>query len=451
MKRISYETRGGIRIEREVASREYQSADTALADALDEKRGVLFSSSFEFPGRYTRWDMGFVDPPLVLTARDRSFTVEPLNERGRVLVRPIAEALGRLPELRLTAEADDRISGEIAEAKTRFPEEYRSRQPSVFSVLRPLNELFASPEDEHLGLYGAFGYDLAFQFEPSKLKLARPGDQRDLVLYLPDELLVVDHRKERAVRYTYDYEFRGASTKGLPHEGQSVPYSPEGAVSAGSDHVPGEYAAFTNSESEATRRAVIERSPADQRARLEAATPLGMIEMIRAVAPGQDLGKYLRSLDAVVLINGIVFVHGGISPAVAPMTCTEINDTVRRELGPDLEKTRAKPAESLTTREDGPLWYRGLANEPDTFAPEVKKILAAQHARAIVAGHSANPGPIRDRFDQTVFLIDTGMQPAYLPDGRASALEIRGDVFTAIYDGSRQVIAGGNGLSGGVR
>ena len=69
MKRISYETRGGIRIEREVASREYQSADTALADALDEKRGVLFSSSFEFPGRYTRWDMGFVDPPLVLTAR----------------------------------------------------------------------------------------------------------------------------------------------------------------------------------------------------------------------------------------------------------------------------------------------------------------------------------------------------------------------------------------------
>jgi hypothetical protein len=229
--------------------------------------------------------------------------------------------------------------------------------------------------------------------------------------------------------------------------------------------VPGEYAAFTNSDSEATRRAVLERSPADQRARLEAETPLGMIEMLRAVAPGQDLGKYLRSLDTVAIINGIVFVHGGISPPVAPMTCAEINETVRRELGPDFEKTRAKPAESLTTREDGPLWYRGLANEPDSFAPEVKKILAAQHARAIVAGHSASPGPIRDRFDQTVFLIDTGMQPAYLPTGRASALEIRGDVFTAIYDGSRQVIAGGavaalkappNGrgvgvLSGGVR
>jgi hypothetical protein len=42
-----------------------------------------------------------------------------------------------------------------------------------------------------------------------------------------------------------------------------------------------------------------------------------------------------------------------------------------------------------------------------------------------------------------VFLIDTGMQPVYVPNGRASALEIRGDVFTAIYKDSRQVIAGG--------
>src|SRR5207237_1234826 len=57
----SYHTKGGIRIQREINERTYRPADTALADALDNKRGVLFSSSFEFPGRYTRWDMGFVD------------------------------------------------------------------------------------------------------------------------------------------------------------------------------------------------------------------------------------------------------------------------------------------------------------------------------------------------------------------------------------------------------
>lgn len=207
--------------------------------------------------------------------------------------------------------------------------------------------------------------------------------------------------------------------------------------------VPGEYAAFANSDSVATRKAVIETLPAADRARVEQETPLGMIEMIRAFGPEQELGSYLRTLNSVVRINGVVFLHGGISPTVAPMTCGDINDTVRRDLGKDIEKTKAKPKESLTTSEDGPLWYRGLANEPDTFAPEVKKILEAQHARAIVLGHTAEPGPIRVRFEKTVFLIDTGMQPAYLANGRASALEIRGDVFTAIYKDSRQVVAGG--------
>ena len=204
--------------------------------------------------------------------------------------------------------------------------------------------------------------------------------------------------------------------------------------------VPGEYEAFTTPESAETRKFILEKSPAADRARLEEQTPLGMIEMIRAFAPDADLGSYLRTLNAVVRINGIVFLHGGISSSVAPMSCLEINDTIRREIGRDIEKTKAATTKSLATREDGPLWYRGLANDPDTIAPEVAKILEAQRARAIVMGHSAYPGPIRSRFDKTVFLLDTGMQPSYVPTGRASALEIKGDVFTAIYKDSRQVI-----------
>src|SRR5690348_14327961 len=76
VQRIRYQTKGGIVVERETAAQPYSPADTALADRIDERRGVLFSSSFEFPGRYSRWDMGFVDPPLVLTARGRRFWIE---------------------------------------------------------------------------------------------------------------------------------------------------------------------------------------------------------------------------------------------------------------------------------------------------------------------------------------------------------------------------------------
>jgi anthranilate synthase len=245
VQRTSYDTKGGVRIHREIAVQPYSPADTALAERLDRQRGVLFSSSFEFPGRYTRWDMGFVDPPLMLTARGLTFRVEALNERGRILLDAAAEALAGIAAAEITCSGDDRIDGQIRPSDTRFPEEERSRQPSVFSVLRALNAHFASPEDEHLGLYGAFGYDLVFQFEPMALRLPRPDDQRDLVLYLPDEILIVDHMRQYAALYRYDFEVAGRSTAGLPRATPPAPYrlpSADAVRPRSSDHAKGEYA-----------------------------------------------------------------------------------------------------------------------------------------------------------------------------------------------------------------
>ena len=242
-----YATQGGVAVTREIREERYQPADNALARALDQRRGVLFSSSFEFPGRYTRWDMGFVDPPLAFTARGRHFTIEALNRRGLVLVPAVAKALAELAWTRLDHRGDDRIGGEIAEGEERFSEEQRSRQPSVFSVLRAMIDLFRSAEDQHLGLYGAFGYDLVFQFEPMPLRLPRPADQRDLVLYLPDEILVVDHMRQIAAVHCYEFEVGGASTIGLPRATAAAPYRPDLMPAIGpaeSDHAAGEYPAL---------------------------------------------------------------------------------------------------------------------------------------------------------------------------------------------------------------
>jgi anthranilate synthase len=253
MQSTSYLTNGGIRIERQSEMRAYSPADMALADALDNRRGVLFSSSFEFPGRYTRWDMGFVDPPLVFTARARRFSIEALNRRGRVLLPAIGETLARLPATTLQR-SDDAVLGEIAEGGERFAEEERSRQPSVFSVLRALIRLFGSPEDPHLGLYGAFGYDLVFQFEPMRLRLPRPDDQRDLVLYLPDEILVVDHMRQTAAVHRYEFTLGSEATVGLDRAAALAPYRLDpmpAAKPAESDHGPGEYAALVERAREA--------------------------------------------------------------------------------------------------------------------------------------------------------------------------------------------------------
>src|SRR6185437_13868682 len=166
MDHIGFETKGGIRVERETWTGPYRREHDQLSGALDTRRGVWLSSSFEFPGRYTRLDIGFVDPPLVVTARGRFVMVEALNERGRVVIPAVAEALAKAAGTEVLASGADRVEAEVHEIAERFPEEPRSRQPSVFSVLRALIDLFASPEDEHFGLYGAFGYDLVYQFEP---------------------------------------------------------------------------------------------------------------------------------------------------------------------------------------------------------------------------------------------------------------------------------------------
>jgi diadenosine tetraphosphatase ApaH/serine/threonine PP2A family protein phosphatase len=196
---------------------------------------------------------------------------------------------------------------------------------------------------------------------------------------------------------------------------------------------PGEYAAFATPNSVSTREAYL-KTLAGDRDELLKQMPLGFVEMRQAFGRDGDYGRWLRELPVTVKINGLLFVHGGISPAVAQLGCDGINDQVRRELTKDLEKTRATPLVSLAARADGPLWYRGLAQEPETFAPQVTEILAKAHARAIVVGHTVTPtGRITTRFDGRVIQIDTGMQPAYVPNGRASALEIRGVEATAVY------------------
>lgn len=56
-----------------------------LVDALNSRKGVLLTSSYEFPGRYARWTLGFSDPPLELSGTGRDFRVRALNDRQGVI------------------------------------------------------------------------------------------------------------------------------------------------------------------------------------------------------------------------------------------------------------------------------------------------------------------------------------------------------------------------------
>ena len=85
---------------------------------------------------------------------------------------------------------------------------------------------------------------------------------------------------------------------------------------------------------------------------------------------------------------------------------------------------------------EGPLWFRGFsAWTDDQGAPILAALLQKYKAKRFVTGHTPQPtGRVAARFNNTLFLIDTGMLDGkFYPAGRASALEIKGDAVTPIY------------------
>lgn len=251
---VRFETAGGVGVVRTLREVPYQGAALGYVDMLDERRGAVLSSNYEYPGRYSRWDIAFVDPPVALTARGRAVTVEALNARGRVLLPVFARAISGGDDLVAFSATAERIEATVRTPAGRFAEEERSRQPSVFSLIRRILAAFRTDEDSNIGLWGAFGYDLAFQFEPVEFRLERPAGQRDLVLYFPDEILIVDHYRALATVYAYDFEAGGASTAGLAREGSRRPFSPSDRTPGRGDHAPGEYAASVSKAVEYFRR-----------------------------------------------------------------------------------------------------------------------------------------------------------------------------------------------------
>ena len=205
---------------------------------------------------------------------------------------------------------------------------------------------------------------------------------------------------------------------------------------------------------------------------------LGLPEYLREIGPEGDIGRWIRTLPAAVEIDGVIFVHGGISPRFAGRGLEEINREVKREIesfdaarGDFLDRGWILPTTSLaqivalsrqlaeqaeaaegevplppyvehlvdaanwlTLREDGPLWFRGYGSWSDEEGEALlPAILASYDAEHVVVAHTPQTTySITPRFGSRAFLIDTGML-ASVYNGRPSALEIENGRFSAIY------------------
>jgi hypothetical protein len=223
------------------------------------------------------------------------------------------------------------------------------------------------------------------------------------------------------------------------------------------------------------------------------AHPPGMLEYLDAFGPGGDYGKWLRRKPAVVEIDGTVFLHGGLNPDRAEPGVDAINRRAREEIerfddateqmvdrrlilpffdfnetldaavaevNHVAERLRSPSAANDVSNDerrlarmlldlldidmwsivdpDGPYWFRGFATwTPEVGSPLVDLLQERYEATRFVVGHTPLAAhEILPRFDDRVFLIDTGMlTEPYM--GQPSELEFVGDAVTAVYRVSR--------------
>ncbi len=144
----------------------------------------------------------------------------------------------------------------------------------------------------------------------------------------------------------------------------------------------------------------------------------------------ENYGHWLAEHNVIIKINGVVFVHGGISLRDSQRTLDEINamyheDFQRFFRGETSFRTRMVYAGSRT-----PLWNRDLAVQPESdYRETLDQILANLGAQHIVVAHTPTLiGDDQARFGGRVYIIDTGISRVY-PGGQLSALVITdGDI-----------------------
>jgi hypothetical protein len=256
------------------------------------------------------------------------------------------------------------------------------------------------------------------------------------------------------------------------------------------------YATFVDKSSEKRRKAAYKNFKKYWRAKAEeilgapvaevpdeikeqwmAAIPPGWLEYKEALGPDAHYGSWLHQRPVAVVIDGVLFIHGGVGPDIAGLSVAEINAKVKSELAtyerlrelmteeglvpstaelaslmkvylemdpPDPKYAELADAESwLVFSGGGPLWFRGGARwDEETESEQMIALLAGVGAQRVVGGHTVqDEGRIEVRFGGRVFLIDTGMLSSVYEGGQPSALVIEDGVFTAIYlDGSAEVL-----------
>lgn len=214
---------------------DYEAGIAALTEQLDQQRGMVMSSGIDYPGRYTQWDIGVINPPLELIARSRQVTVKALNPRGVFLLDCLLPLLVQDSAVKVMKQEDGLLIVEVEQARVMFTEESRSKQPSVVTPLRTVINAFTGFADSAFGFYGAFGYEMIFQFDAIRVSADRAGNEKVFHLFFVDEVHVVDRRREQAKKLSLVLIQDGQASDDIDNTPFETLLAPAGKTTVGKD------------------------------------------------------------------------------------------------------------------------------------------------------------------------------------------------------------------------
>jgi hypothetical protein len=155
--------------------------------------------------------------------------------------------------------------------------------------------------------------------------------------------------------------------------------------------------------------------------------PLGWVEHRTAWLPSGEYGQWVLENPVAIKLNDTIFLHGGLSEKYCHMSLAELTERAHAELQNFNPETQG-----MIEDPEGPLWYRGLAQDSEELmGPVVEAIMARYEAERIVVGHTPTGGVVWPRFDGRVVANDTGIAKYY--GGHAAFLEINGEGALAGY------------------
>ncbi len=150
------------------------------------------------------------------------------------------------------------------------------------------------------------------------------------------------------------------------------------------------------------------------------------------------IGKWLASKNALELINGKLFVHGGIHPDLgnSKLSITEINRIIRlnyyRPFNPENSNIQE---ELLISNDTGPCWYRGYFKD-GLQQEQIDFGLNKFNANSVIVGHTIQ-SKVNRQYNEKVIGIDVqhpNDDHRLWPKGKSEALLIEGDIYYRVFD-----------------